>query len=688
MQGNQPLQAWVLEEREAQLRLYTVHKRELKLSASRLLPWSGPVYAQMSSRADMQSRLEEHRGRRNELAAGVDVQALWELVQGEEARGEAFWLAGFLWPDPDADQVAALGQALLARKTHFKFSPPFFDIFTALQVEQRLERQAREERQQGLLRAGAEFFRKLHEAAGKKLTLAAEDLPSPEMAEDLRNLLLSRIADPEAHDPDNLWKMLVKGLGERRAQTPSAAEDDPHLPLRLAVSWGILPEHHNYMLDQAGYAVGEDWADAESLSRLRRETGDRLAFLPETPEDLVSIDPASTRDWDDALGVSAGDGHYTLTIAIACPALAWPFGSALDKSVLRRASSLYLPEGDLCMLPEAICRDLFSLEAGEDRPALLLRLRIDERMNILDFAPVLSRIRLRSNIALAGSEAVLADEAAAGENGEAGLKTLYRLALILRKKRLSNGAIITEREDQEISLERDGQGGVAVRISPGLDYGRSHALVGEFMILYNALLAEWGRERGIPLIYRVQTVSSGEHSGVWSTPLEISRALQGLPPAKLSVEPRPHAGVGLPLYSSFTSPLRRYLDLLNQGQIVHYLTEGRPRLIREELSALLPLVGSRLESVNQIQRFRTRYWKLVYLQQEQKRRGGQIYWPASIIDEIGNQVGIHLDLPDLYLRGQRALFGERVQPGARIRVRLGKISLLRNDLQIMEVTEE
>ncbi|MDR2051585.1 MAG: RNB domain-containing ribonuclease [Deltaproteobacteria bacterium] len=698
MQGNRPLQAWVLEEQAGRLRLYTINQRETKLQADRLLPWSGPRYGEELSRAEMQNKLELHRRKREEIAGGLELEALWNLTREEEVQEEVLWFAELLWPEPDIDQLAALGQAMLARKLYFKFSPPYFEVRSLAQVEQKLEQQAREERLNGIVRDGTEFFRKVYASLHKQAPLTEADFPPPERAGELRALLLKHIEDPDAQDQDPLWKNIAKNIGAKNGA------EDPCLPLELACGWGILPEHHNYLLDRLGYEAGEDWDApyAEDRARLSAEVEKILPGIPEREEPFFSIDPASTKDRDDAVCLRPDPGGCVVSVAIACPSLAWPFDSALDKAVAGRASSLYLPEGDLFMLPRGICCDLFSLEENKDRPALITDIFLDQDLNIAEVRPALSRVRLENNLSLEESEALLSGLGKGEEDpprfpadGEsqprlAGrLSAAHSLALALRRKRLANGAIVTEREDPEISLLRDEEGELRVRLSPAPSYERSHTLVGEAMILCNSALALWGKAHDIPLIYRTQAAGlSREHSGVWTSPHEINHALKGLPPARLSVEPKPHAGVGAALYSSFTSPLRRYLDLVNQAQVLAYLLHGQPRLKREEMESLLPQLALRLKAAGQAQRFRLRYWKLLYLQQqEQKHKGRLHYWEGTIVDENSNNAHVLLHLPELTLSGDRSLFGERALPGSRVEVRVGKINPLRNEIQIMEVLE-
>ncbi len=677
--------AWVMEAQASQLRLYTINKREMRLAPGRLLPWSGPAYGASASRADIEERLELHRARREELAAGINTRELWDLAQGEVAQADIMWFAELLWSEPDIDQVAALGMAMLGEKAHFRFSPPWFEIFTAEQVEARLQKEAHEQKLAEVVQAGTEFFRKLYEASRAQQRIAPGEAPPEEIAADLRALLLERIADPDAHDADNIWKILTKNL------SPKGGVEDAFLPLALAVSWGILPEHYNFLLDRAGYDGAADWdaPHAEACAEVWAEAGKALEQMPAVADErvFVTVDPASTRDWDDASNLRRVPGGYEWSVAVACPSLVWPFGGALDKAVLRRASSLYLPEGAHFMLPEALCRDVFSLRAGEERLMLRVSILLSEELDVRETGVSITHGRIAANISLDESEAALSGRAEM-EHAQR-LRDFYELSLILRQRRIDNGAVITERNDPDVALRKDENGNVLVDVTPGEDYERSHLMVGEAMILCNSELARWGRDRGIPLIYRTQVANlPRESAGVWTRPDEVNQVLKSMPPARLSLEAKPHAGVGASVYSSFTAPMRRYLDLINQAQIVSFLQNGAPRLDQAALEALLPQISARMDSAAQIQRFRTRYWKLLYLQQqEQKRKGALNYWEAIITDDVNNLVTVVLLLTGLVLRGPRGLFGDRVSVGNTVGVRVGKINPVRNEIQIMEVVD-
>ena len=699
MQGNSPVQAVVLEDQGGRMRLYGVNRRESKLQSNRILPWSGPDLGHGLSRQRMDEALEECRALRASIASGISALDVWELTQGEVPKASAEWLAGLVWGSPGVDQEAALGHVLLAAKAHFRFSPPDFEIFAQEVVDARLAEAEATRVREAFAVTGAQFFQKLWDIHTRKRgPLTPQDIPDEELSGTLKELIFARIADPDAVEEAAVWKLLVKGLPEI-----------PHIALNLAVAWGLVPEHYNFLLDRAGFERGEDWVDDYSEDcRAVREAGERESnLLEEDAAPLVSVDPASTRDRDDAFFVSRrDDGGYSVKVALACPAVAWPFGSALDKAVLRRSSSLYLPEGDHHMLPCRIGRDLFSLDAGVKRPSLVVDLRVSADGCLEQISPAVRAVSLAANLALETSEAVLLSgpggAAALGDLGFAApdentlssipesalphaamLQQGLDLARVLMAGRIANGAVITERPDPDIRVH--GQGSESrVTIENGPEATLSHMLVGEIMVLCNNALALWAREQGIPLLYRTQDVAlPREFAGVWTEPHDISRIVRALPPASLEDAPRRHAGLGLSIYATLSSPIRRYADLLNQGQVVSWFRDGNARCSAEELHALLPMLSACSDAVSQVQRLRPRYWKLVFFRQQ----GDRQWWDAVVADENEAFATIALPWAQLLVRGRRRQFDEKIYPGMKVQVRLGKVNPLLGEIQVLEMRE-
>lgn len=684
MEGNVPQIAQVLEEQEGKLRLLLPNRRETRLGANRLLPWAGPALPPAAGRDEAVRLLESRRSRREALAAGIDVLEVWETAQGEVDRASAQWFAELASQAPDADTVAAYGRALLACKSHFKFQPPHFEIYASETVQTRMAEQEAAREREALAAGGVSFFRLLWDVHGKKRALPPADSsewPVPDLARRLERMLLSRIADPEEQTDESLWRVLVKGL-----------PDLQHLPLHLATAWGLTPPHHNFWMDRAGYSPGNDWAGEFSAETDALAAAARAEDLPLLDLPFLSIDSATTRDVDDAYYVESltqgTEEVLRLHLALACPALCWPFDGPLDKAVLRRATSIYLPEATHHMLPENLGTDAYSLTAGRERPALCVVCDVGPDGTILACVPSLRRVRLAANLTFEDCEAVL-EAGADGPPVNAAspfveqLRLGERLAGLRQAARIAAGAVIMDRPDPKIVLEGEGEM-VKARLEEIPATPRAQSLVAEMMILAGAAGAAFGQAQGIPLLYRTQDVAiPKEYAGLWTAPHDMARIIRSLPPSCLETTPRAHAGLGLTAYAPMTSPLRRYPDLINEAQLASWLREGRPRLDHAALAALLTPLNARLDAAGQVQRFRPRYWKLAYVRQT----GDRAWWDGVITEENDNFCGVALPREQLTVRGRRRLFGERACPGQRVRVRLGKVNPLYNEIVLMEVVE-
>jgi exoribonuclease-2 len=213
----------------------------------------------------------------------------------------------------------------------------------------------------------------------------------------------------------------------------------------------------------------------------------------------------------------------------------------------------------------------------------------------------------------------------------------------------------------------------------------SQLLVSELMILANAGAAIWAAQQSVPMLYRSQEVSAPAGlSGVWERPEDIQRVVRQMGCTSLETRPAPHASLAVPAYSPISSPLRRYPDLLNLAQIHSFLATGAARLDRAGLERLLPGLTARLDAAGQIQRFRPRYWKLVYFRQRQKTQT----WQGVIVEENGPFLSVAIPLVQIYVRAPRELFGERGHVGSTFQVKLGKVDPLTNEIRIAEAWEE
>lgn len=677
--------AIVLEESGGKLRLLLPSRRETKLAQGRILPWAGPAYPQTLGREEYVRILEQHRNVREEKAASIDTAEVWELAQGEISQAPASWFAELFETDPDADTIAAYGHALLASKTRFRFQAPDFQVYDAELVEKRQEEQKARAEREALVAGGAAFLKSLWERAQKKSAYADTALVNPpddSIAARIERLLQARMLNPESQEDEALWHLISRGLPEV-----------PHLAYQLLVAWGKLPPHYNFWLDRAEYEPGDSWwsefaGEVGQLEAQARRVATDATNTCELP--FISIDGPTTRDIDDAFHIEKKGDGWLLTVALACPALNWPFGSPLDRKIQRRATSIYLPEGHMHMLPEVLGTDACSLIAGEHRPSFCLRIEIDAAGNALSCEPFASNVKLAANLNYEDVQKVLdaAKEGKTPDNPAAGyvtqLAAAHAFALKREQRRIADGAIIMRRPEAQILLEGSGAE-TRVDIVPEPPAEDAQRLVSEMMVLASASLADWSMQKGIPLLHRTQNVTvPKEYSGIWSRPEDLARIMRSLVPSVLEITPRPHTALGLARYAPVTSPLRRYADLINEAQILNYLEDGRPRWTATELEVLLENLQPSLDAAAHAQKFRPRYWKLLYF----KQAGDKKWWPAVITEENDNFVSASLPEQGIFVRGKRQMFDERACPGTHVRLRLGKINPLCNEIFILEAAPE
>ncbi|MFH1914786.1 MAG: ribonuclease catalytic domain-containing protein [Pseudomonadota bacterium] len=665
MQGDHPHLAWVLEESSGRLRLLTITKRELKLPAARILPWTGPTHAGDANRQEVQDILNTHQDRRGEIQAGLDVMELWALAQGEMESAPLEWFADLLFDDPGPDELAALGRAMLSAKTHFKFRPPDFEIWPAEKVEQRLREKTEEKEREAVTSAGQTLIQELWAAYSQGRKPQPPDL-GHELAEAIEGMLRQAIASTLDETGAKIWQAISKGL-----------PDTPHLPLILAQTWGVIPHHHNHLLDEAGYVWGDSWQESflSEIEAIEQAFSNEAA--EESPLGLISIDAPTTRDIDDAFHIEADGDGYALSIALARPDAHWCFGSPLDRAVADRATSLYLPEGTGHMLPERFGTGLYSLLAGERRPVLIALFRLDARGELLSVTPRLTWAAIRANISYEAADQAITD------GSDPALVLAHQLAQERINRRIESGACVIRKPEPVVTVT--GQGAQAVvDITLKEPCPQAELVISEFMILANCGLALWAKDHGVPLLHRTQDIAlPQEAAGIFSEPAEILRSVKLLLAPALETAPKRHAALAVPCYAPITSPLRRYTDFINMAQVSSQLLTGQPRLDAEALDHLAIQLGMRIRAVSAVQRFWPRYWKLVYLARHRKS-----LHPAVLVEDSGPMATLAMPQYQINVRAPRKLLGDKLYPGQRFQVSFSRIDPLTNEIRLGEVLED
>jgi ribonuclease R len=319
---------------------------------------------------------------------------------------------------------------------------------------------------------------------------------------------------------------------------------------------------------------------------------------------LVTIDGADARDFDDAVFAEPEKDGFRLIVAIADVAHYVKPGSALDKSAYERGNSCYFPDRVVPMLPEALSNGWCSLKPEEDRGCLFVEMHIDKDGQKLGHK--FGRGLMRSAARLTYEQVQEGHDA--DQRQYASLYAAYRALLAARQKR---GTLDLDLPERKVELGADGQ---ILKISPRprLD---SHRLIEEFMILANVSAAQELEKLARPCMYRVHAPPSPEKiqnlrsflstleislpPGDQLHPRDLDRILQlvagtdkamlvnetvlrSQSQAEYSPDNLGHFGLALTKYAHFTSPIRRYADLLVHRALISGLKLGKDGLSEEE----------------------------------------------------------------------------------------------------------
>ncbi len=395
--------------------------------------------------------------------------------------------------------------------------------------------------------------------------------------------------------------------------------------------------------------------------------------LPLAAVQAFSIDDSQTTEIDDALSVQGlGSGTVTFGVHIAAPGLAIVPDSPVDKAARDRFSTVYMPGHKLTMLPDEVVQ-VYTLTAGRECPAVSLYVTLSEAtLEIIGSETRVDRVPIAANLRhdqLDGviTEATLNGEAPADYAFAAELAFAHRLARHLKAARevVRGKPENFNRPDYNFRLEVKGnesasdepRGDERVVISTRARGSALDLIVAEAMILANSTWGGWIAEHGVPGIYRSQASMA---PGV---------------KVRMGTKPAPHAGMGVAQYTWATSPLRRYVDLVNQWQIIACARHGRTAALvapfRSKDTALFAIISgfdAAYSAYNGYQSAIERYWTLKYLEQES----------ITELDAAVMKDGlVRADTLPLVFR---ALGADALPRNARVRVRITGSDLLTLDL--------
>lgn len=594
----------IVADNDASLQVDTASGKRIKLKAAHvLLRFAAPAPTELLTQAEVQ-------------AVAIETEFLWEVCPDAEF-GFADLAREYAGHAPTPVEAAAVLLSLHAAPIYFhrKGKGRF--------------RKAPPEILQAAL-AGLEKKRQQALAIGRM----ADELKAGQLPAEFPPLLTQLLYKPDRNRPE------TKAL-------EAACADLGESPERLLQRCGALDDSHAFHLGRflfehfpEGRGGTNFPAYAESIDPTDLPLADVQAF---------SIDDAHTTEIDDAFSLTVQpDGSLRVGIHIAAPSLGFGPDSDLGRIARSRLSTVYMPGRKITMLPEDVI-ERHTLEAGHTVPALSLYLDVAADLRVLGHATKIECVPVVANLRHHDIEPVFNTETLATGLSDFPyrdeLKRLWELATVLEAGR---GQVNQQnRKDYNFVVDWDvltahGAGRISIderqRGSP-LD-----TLVAELMIVANATWGALLRDARIPALYRAQTAGK----------------------ARMTTQPAPHDGLGVDCYAWSTSPLRRFVDLANQWQLIAHLRGETPPYPPKsaELMAALRDFELTYASYAEFQRGMERYWCLRWLAQEN----------IAIVDaQVLKENIVRLDNLPLVLKASGMPTLER---GVRVRLAVSAIDLL------------
>jgi ribonuclease R len=508
----------------------------------------------------------------------------------------------------------------------------------------------------------------------------------------------------EVNKGDMALVQLEDGLYQKRQRCAIIASfppDDELQDLNRIVVKHSLPSPHR------------EYSELSGACELKPDAGKRKNY---TELFTVTIDGENAKDFDDAVSIEQKGDLFTLYVHIADVSSYVRKNSELDFEALKRGTSYYLGNNVIPMLPEILSNDLCSLREGVDRLTMSVEMDIDRNGAIRAHRISRGTIRVDRRLTYNGTDEILSGD----DRGPLAmkLKMMYDLSMVLHRRRISQGSLELSLTDQSLIYENN-----IVTDIQYIERLKSHLLIEEFMLCANVVVSRAIRESGVPSLYRnheeispdslvalkdflkllgIQFKVTGNTASNIQKVLsqvagkEIEHVvnlviLKSLMQAYYGALPDGHFGLGFKDYTHFTSPIRRYPDLIVHRCLKSFLDGDRPPYSTDEIIA----IGDRTSEMERVAQNAERDFRKLKTCRLMIGRVGEAF--TGVVSGV-SRYGFYVTLTEMPIDGMVPLwaltddfylvkedehtvigkrFGRRFRMGDRVKVKLTAVEIER-----------
>ncbi len=584
------ISAVILNESKGKLRLLTENNREVSISEKRLSHVSKSRLDPALPRNTLVTELKQSAELRKQLSSRIDITELWEILHDERNQTiDIPTMTMFCFDGPiSSDHESAVIRAFFHDRLYFQFNNTTLVPLSPEQVAAKKQQLEEAEKREILIQQGAAWLSSWIDAEKSQTNNI-----NPRVVDVLKSYYL--FGNDASHA--GIAKLMLKKAGM----------NSPDQIFTVMVKAGVWDIHENIDLLRLDIPVK---FPKTALSRSAELSVNQNDFLDDplrhdfTGIPTITIDGQSTLDIDDAVSLEKTDDGYTLGVHIIDVGHYIKEGDDIDLQAKHRGSSIYMPDDKISMIPPELSEDLCSLKEGEPRPAVSTMVKLNRFFEIMEYSIVPSIIKVRQQMTY--TEANLLN----GKDDP--VTTLYKIAQMLREKRLKAGAVQITLPEVNIWIDENNEINYAKidRENP------ARMLISEMMIFANSLMAKFLADNDMPAVFRSQTAPKQRlFKGIEESLLLNVMQRRQLSRVVICPDPQMHAGLGVDSYVTATSPIRRYHDLLTQRQL-RAIMGYEPGYSKDSMENLLQIMTTPIANANRLQFLRKRYWLLKYLESQ------------------------------------------------------------------------